>query len=154
MPLQLRLPYVALAVMAVCASTPFTAASAGQLVRQAHTHAFAPAMPSARGVTRALDSHRAGHNRGAAVHHHGARFHHEPGLSRHGRGHVRALAHSVSVGGAPWLLPYGPVSQLVVVNGFVVEPTHPHRVRDVTELPVVIGIRPAPQSPPKVIIVR
>jgi hypothetical protein len=154
MPLQLRLPCIALAVMAICASAPFTAASAGQATRQANAHAFAPAMPIARSMTRAIDAHPVGRHRGAAVHHYGARFHQGPSLLRHGRGHVRALPHPVSLGGAPWLVPYRPVSQLVVVNRFVVEPKHPHRVRDVTELPVMIGIRPAPQSPPKVIIVR
>jgi hypothetical protein len=152
MPLQLRLPFAALVVIAGCVMAPFTAASAGQGARQ--TQALAPAMPSVHGAARAHHTRHVARHGDVALHHHGQRLQGEPRLSHHSRSHVRALTYPGSVGGLPWVQPYGLSRQFVVVEKILREPEHPRRFPDVTELPVLIGIRAAPQSAPAVIIVR
>jgi hypothetical protein len=152
MPLELRLPFLALGVIAGFAVVPVTAASAGPGARQ--IHAPAPGKPVVQGAVRAHHARHVMRQDGARAHHPVWRHPAETRLSRHGKGYIRALPYSVSLGGLPWLQPYGQGNQFVLVDRFVSEPRPPRRVRDVTELPVLIGIRPAPQSAPAVIIVR
>jgi hypothetical protein len=75
-------------------------------------------------------------------------------------GHKRPGFHQgrkafVTVGGGLWLPPHRSGQVVFVVEPPLVEPvTRTRRIRDVTELPVAIGIRRAPEAQPELIRVR
>jgi hypothetical protein len=150
MPRLVRHAFVAIALFASAVAAPFPSLAAGQVAGRAAmppppmrpNAAFAPAFQDRMGYRHA-GRHDPRH----------VRF-----IDAHGRqrpGFHQGRKAFVTVGGGLWLPPFRSGQVVFVVEPPLVEPIAlTRRIRDVTELPVAIGIRRAPEAQPEVIRVR